>query len=80
MCPLACCRIPDSCEPRLRFVTSQSQAALANKVAAKAWNCSEVAELTYKVAMEQVGGSSSSKQLYSVDPEEDAGGDTDDDE
>lgn len=72
--------IPDSCDARLRFVTSQSQAALANLVAAKAWNASDLTEINYAKAMEMVGGSAASKQLYSVDPAAEAAGSDDDDE
>lgn len=75
-----CVWIPDSCHPRVRFVTSQSQAALANLVAAKTWNASDLAEVSYEKAMEMVGSTGESKKLYSADPATAAADDDDDDE
>lgn len=72
--------IPDTCDARLRFVTSQSQSALANLVAAKAWNVSTLTDISYENAMEQVGGSAGSKKLYSADPATEGGDDDDDDD
>lgn len=72
--------IPESCDTRRRFLTSQSQAALANLSASKAWNVSSLADINYARAMEMAGGSAASKQLYSIDPEADAAAGSDDDD
>lgn len=59
--------IPSDCPARARFVTSSSQAVLAGKMSAKAYNVDDLSEITYADVLANI--KAAGKSLVSCDPE-----------